>query len=677
MERAGSPDIVPPPEACGLLPPGFILRMAAAGQIPSPQFASLAGRSEDAKAAMSMAASKPQAAQRLPPPGLEAVAPQPVSVEACARSLLEDTLDIDSAGDMASGGNPGDGKVFTLQAHLTALQCEDPRRVFIARRIGRMGFRSEEVLAAHYSHYGQVERVLVAHSKVKPFRSMGNQPRIRPGSLGFIVMEDAECVERILEAGLEQVVNGHHIHVERFKRNAVKCDFAPSEPEESSQSASVAGSSVGPQGSGIHHRDFPRPEAAFDSGKRSTASEASASTSVPPSSSSWPEAGQEAMLKDLTNSLKLLAVMANSSLHSSTITGRQCLETAALSRLTHDRLQQLTDLCQSRLEACNGAIPTPPGAWAPWMNQNSSYQGPQPVPAVQAAAQAYPEPYSDAPMAWTTSALRQAQEIMAVHSRVGLPSGVDFQRTGGYGLSSSNPESLQTAVNVGQQQVRVQARKASRNEEVQVDCKESQSAREMRAPKKQTLGMHLTELQGEDPRHVFIARRISRMGFRSQEVLAKHYSQYGKVCRVLVAHSKVKAFQKASSQPRIRPGSLGFVVMDSMESVQNIFDIGKEQTVAGCHIRVEPFQHTTKAKSSNGSGSTSAGDGNSNDSSKSSQEKASAEGGSTDSQLGESSDAGSADGGGEQGSPVEKKAVESKQQARAAFASTTAAASEA
>mmetsp|Transcript_18332 Transcript_18332/g.33224 ORF Transcript_18332/g.33224 Transcript_18332/m.33224 type:complete len:674 (+) Transcript_18332:102-2123(+) len=670
MERARSPDNVPPPEACGLLPPGFILRMAAAGQIPATQFASLAGRPQDAKATMSMAPSNPPA-QRLPPPGLEALAPQPISAEACAQSIMEDSLEIDSAGDMASAGSPGDGKVFTLQAHLTALQSEDPRRVFIARRIGRMGFRSEEVLAAHYSRYGQVERVLVAHSKVKPFRSMGNQPRIRPGSLGFIVMENAECVERILEAGLEQVVNGHHIHVESFKRNSVKdpkCGFAVSETEESSQTASVAGSSVGPQGSGIHPRDLSRQEASFEKGNRA-ASEASASTSVPPSSSGWQEAGQEAMLRDLTNSLKLLAVMANNSLHSSTITGRQCLETAALSRLTHDRLQQLTDLCQSRLEACNGATPTPPGAWAaPWIGQSASYQSTQSGPPVQA----YAEPYNES-MAWTTSALRQAQEIMAAH-RVGLgANAAELQRGGAFGVPSAD-----SGPNAGQQQVRAQTRKAASipSEDAQADGKDSQSAREMRTPKKQTLGMHLTELQGEDPRHVFIARRISRMGFRSQEVLAKHYSQFGKVSRVLVAHSKVKAFQKASSQPRIRPGSLGFVVMGSIESVQKIFAIGKEQTVAGCHIRVEPFQHTSKAKSSNGSGSTSAGDTpdsgcQSNDSSKSSQEKASAEGGSTDSQLGESSDAGSADGAGEQGSPVEKKAVDSKQQARAVFASAT------
>lgn len=104
----------------------------------------------------------------------------------------------------------------SLQAHLTDLQAEDPNRVLIARKISRMGFRSEEILAKHFSAYGSVKRVLVAHSKVKP---RSGARHVRPGSLGFVVMENVEDVERILSAGAEQIVAKCTISVERFKQS--------------------------------------------------------------------------------------------------------------------------------------------------------------------------------------------------------------------------------------------------------------------------------------------------------------------------------------------------------------------------------------------------------------------------------------------------------------------------
>jgi hypothetical protein len=129
-------------------------------------------------------------------------------------------------------------------------------------------------------------------------------------------------------------------------------------------------------------------------------------------------------------------------------------------------------------------------------------------------------------------------------------------------------------------------------------------------PTRSTLGMHLADLQGEDPRKVFIARRINRMGLKSQEILAKHYSAYGEVSRVLVAPSKVKHFK--SSQPRIRPGSLGFVVMANASSVDRILAAGREQAVAGCFISIGPFEQTTQPREEEARavsvGSTSIGD---------------------------------------------------------------------
>jgi hypothetical protein len=99
---------------------------------------------------------------------------------------------------------------------LRALADEHPHCVFIARRCHTLGFQSEELLAQHYSKFGQVRRVLVMPSTVKC--SLKNTAkRVRPGSIGFIVMADAESVERILQEGGEQTVAGKGITVGRFR----------------------------------------------------------------------------------------------------------------------------------------------------------------------------------------------------------------------------------------------------------------------------------------------------------------------------------------------------------------------------------------------------------------------------------------------------------------------------
>ncbi|CAE7389973.1 unnamed protein product [Symbiodinium natans] len=109
--------------------------------------------------------------------------------------------------------------------------------------------------------------------------------------------------------------------------------------------------------------------------------------------------------------------------------------------------------------------------------------------------------------------------------------------------------------------------------------------------------MHLTHLQSEDPKCVFITRRINGMGFQSKDILHAFYGQYGKVVKVLVAHSKVKPFRRQGAQARIRPGSLGFVVMDSPEAVEKILAVGTNHKVAGHMISVEPFETEQPIKS--------------------------------------------------------------------------------
>mmetsp|Transcript_115005 Transcript_115005/g.215238 ORF Transcript_115005/g.215238 Transcript_115005/m.215238 type:complete len:591 (+) Transcript_115005:85-1857(+) len=119
----------------------------------------------------------------------------------------------------------------------------------------------------------------------------------------------------------------------------------------------------------------------------------------------------------------------------------------------------------------------------------------------------------------------------------------------------------------------------------------------------ETLRAHLRELQKIEPDRVVLVRKINRLGFESPAVLEKHYSQFGKVERVLVAHSHVKS-QNRRFFSRLRPSGLGFVVMSKREEAEAIFALGQEQTIGGEHdldhpdcsfsvhatIRVQRFQ---------------------------------------------------------------------------------------
>jgi len=179
--------------------------------------------------------------------------------------------------------------------------------------------------------------------------------------------------------------------------------------------------------------------------------------------------------------------------------------------------------------------------------------------------------------------------------------------------------------------------------------------------KRSTLGMHLTQLQPEDPRCVFITRRINGMGFQSKDVLTAHYEQFGKVLKVLVAHSKVKPFRRqGGAQSRIRPGSLGFIVMDSPESVEKVLAVGTHQTVAGHKISVERFERIAKPEdagqsvadstcTTNGD-STTTGSGSRSGGSGSDKSSAGSANGLGDSNGSDKSSAGSANGLGESGS---------------------------
>jgi len=99
---------------------------------------------------------------------------------------------------------------MTLQHILQILQRVDEHQVVLVRKIKRLGFQSTRALRRHYRNYGWVDNVLVAHSHV--------QARMRPASLGFIVMGTPEAAAAVLAAGEDQRVDNVVIRVCPFER---------------------------------------------------------------------------------------------------------------------------------------------------------------------------------------------------------------------------------------------------------------------------------------------------------------------------------------------------------------------------------------------------------------------------------------------------------------------------
>jgi hypothetical protein len=124
-----------------------------------------------------------------------------------------------AAGAVAAAQKQAEKSQDSMRSYLSDLRNEDPKRVFIARRIKDLGFRSKELLKQHFSKYGEVKQVLIPHTKVKPFRDAvaGSPARTRPGNFGLVVMSSQEVVQQIFEEGNEHMINGVQIEVQVFE----------------------------------------------------------------------------------------------------------------------------------------------------------------------------------------------------------------------------------------------------------------------------------------------------------------------------------------------------------------------------------------------------------------------------------------------------------------------------
>jgi hypothetical protein len=106
----------------------------------------------------------------------------------------------------------------------------------------------------------------------------------------------------------------------------------------------------------------------------------------------------------------------------------------------------------------------------------------------------------------------------------------------------------------------------------------------------QTLSTSLQILEEEDPECLLIVRRISKLGFKATRALKKHFSAYGSVGKVLLAHSTARQYCDQQFHVKRRPSNLGFVQMSSAEAVQKVLALGSSQEIEGVTVCVQKFE---------------------------------------------------------------------------------------
>jgi len=104
-----------------------------------------------------------------------------------------------------------------------------------------------------------------------------------------------------------------------------------------------------------------------------------------------------------------------------------------------------------------------------------------------------------------------------------------------------------------------------------------------------SLRQDLELLRQRQPECVIIVRKIKKLGFESPQILDDHFSQYGEVKELLVAHSHVKPTSKRPNG-RVRPAALGFVVMATPEGTHNAFKGGTNQIIGDVSVELAPFE---------------------------------------------------------------------------------------
>lgn len=107
---------------------------------------------------------------------------------------------------------------MNLLEALNVQSDSDCERILTVRKCHKLGFKSHIHLRQYFSRFGRVERVVLLPMRAKPKNSIDGRGN-RPSSMGFVVMESKETVDKILNfnetRGIHEV-KGWPIEVRNF-----------------------------------------------------------------------------------------------------------------------------------------------------------------------------------------------------------------------------------------------------------------------------------------------------------------------------------------------------------------------------------------------------------------------------------------------------------------------------
>lgn len=142
-----------------------------------------------------------------------------------------------------------DADTGSLRSHFSELDRVPCARIFLVRKIQRLGLGSADAVQAHFSAYGEVEGVLVAHSPVLS-GCKSYVRRLRPSNLAIVIMATASMAEKVHREGRDHIVNGCSVFVEPYERrgevesNAESYDDASGDTESTFDGGSSRNSDV-------------------------------------------------------------------------------------------------------------------------------------------------------------------------------------------------------------------------------------------------------------------------------------------------------------------------------------------------------------------------------------------------------------------------------------------------
>ena len=111
---------------------------------------------------------------------------------------------------------------------------------------------------------------------------------------------------------------------------------------------------------------------------------------------------------------------------------------------------------------------------------------------------------------------------------------------------------------------------------------------EMQAPlNTMNLSSLLEVIEGDSEECILTVRKIHRLGFKSARALRKHFSQFGRVDKILLLPSRPKIADGEQAKPR--PASMGFIVMESVGAAASALSKGDTHEVAVWQIQVQQF----------------------------------------------------------------------------------------